>query len=64
MKVYVAMRGLYSDKHLGGVYASLERAKAALPGQVWKQEEDAQAWWNELDWDDFAEITEMEVIDK
>jgi hypothetical protein len=65
VKVYVAEQGCYSDRSVVGVYDSLERAMAALPGKKWKHAEimTANYWTNELDWDDFVEIMEMEVVD-
>lgn len=63
MKVYVAMRGCYSDKYFAGVYDSLERALAVFPGDEWEHSEQF-GWNNELDWDDFVTITEEEVRDE
>lgn len=63
MKVYVAMRGCYSDTCFAGVFDSLERALAAFPGDSWKHSREF-GWSNELDWSDFVTITEERVRDK
>lgn len=76
MKVYIAERGVYEDRHIVGIYDSPERAMAALPDGVWTKTTNADypdwpdrrrvnhwaLWDNGLDWDNAATVTESEFI--
>lgn len=68
MKVYVAERGVYSDRYVQGVYATPEAAMAANPGgNKWEVDEGESGsyrwrrWMNDLDWDSAVSIGEYEV---
>ena len=64
VKVYVVEMGCYSDRYVVGVYATLEGARAATPGEEWEPWKDVwtrDTWTNELDCDDHARITEYGV---
>lgn len=58
-RVWLVYRGLYDDKHIEAVYASLDAAKAAYPREEWK--EDEGDWWNDKDWDDSLHIQSFPV---
>lgn len=61
--VYVVEEGLYEDRHVQGVYESLEIAKAACPVSKdgWEQVTD-RLWANGLDWEDHRYIEVYEII--
>lgn len=63
MKVYIAIKGLYDDKSIAGVYATPEAAMAAMPGTTWTLDDSygIRDWTNELDWDDSVHITEADI---
>ncbi len=63
MKVYVAERGVYSDRWIEGVYLTPEDAISANPGGSWEVTEygGLRRWMNDMDWDSAASIEEFEV---
>lgn len=59
MKVYVVIKGLYSDQFISSVHSSAERAKESYPGERWI--EDKWGIRNDKDFGDALEIKEIEV---
>ena len=65
MKVYVAVRGCYSQQYVSGVFDSAERAMAAeSPDDQWiKWNENGYIHWeNTRDWDEDVRIEEFEFV--
>ena len=77
MEVYVVERGCYEDRHILGIYATVELAMGACPGKKWTRTVWAhhpkwpdvsevthhQTWENELDWNEACSISVMEIED-
>jgi hypothetical protein len=72
VKVYVVEEGVYAERWVSGVYASLEAAQEANPipeqpttttydGQGWRQVREGH-WTNGLDYGELVAITEYDVI--
>lgn len=57
--VFIVERGVYNDRYIDGVYATLESAMASAPGK-W-QESSENMWDNDKDWGDAASIWREEV---
>jgi hypothetical protein len=62
--VYVVETGVYENRGVFGVYASLEAAMASRPAKAWEKlgpDDDHQWWENGLDEEAAATIREMEL---
>lgn len=61
MKVYIMERGIFDDRRITGVYATLDAAKADAPADsTWLSDGEGLVY-NQLDWGNATDITEWEV---
>lgn len=69
MKFYIAEVGCYEQRHFGGLFDSPERAMAyhSHAGEHWQrswwEREGREEWTNGLDWDEYVEISSVELND-
>lgn len=62
MKVFVLCIGEYSQRGASGVYSSLDKAQAAIPGVRWARSEyNGYVGWDALEYPDSADIECFEV---
>ena len=57
--VFIVESGMHDSQGIAGVYATLEAAKAAFPGNEWTDYDNG--WSNDKDWDDALWIRKFEV---
>ncbi len=57
MKVWIVIRGMYSDQNVDAVFSTAEKAMAAYPGETWEYGTKwGERWTNTKDLSEFIGI--------